>query len=214
MVDALRKAESAREAADAALLDPVLVCVLLGLGGRGFGLGGLGDLAGSSGGFPGSLGLLVLNGSLEGLVGARLRGVVCVSFLGDGTAHGVVLADQTRGRSAGRISALDAAADDDGLQVAEFDVDVFLLDARELAVELVGLLRLSHVEARREGLHGATGLAGLARGAAATLLGEVLVPVIDEAEEATEVARVVVGEGVERVLSEDRHVGGLRSCGL
>lgn len=124
-----------------------------------------------------------------------------MGFVGDGTGHGGV-AQQTRGRGSGRVGAFHIAADDDGVLVAELDADVLLLDAWELAVKLVVLLRLSHVEAGREGLVLAARLTGLA----GILLREVLVPVVDEADQATEVAEVVAGDCVKWAVGEDRHL--------
>lgn len=213
VVDAAREGEGAREVADAALVDPILVLGLLGLGSivLVLGLSGLGD----RGVLLATLLLLVFHGGLELLVGVCLGGVIVVRLVGDGAAHGVAgVPEKTGGRVALGMGALDVAADDDRLRVAEVDLHVLLVDTGELPMELVVGLRLLHVEARSEGRDLAATLAGLGLAIAAVVgLPEGLVPVVDEADQATEVAQVVVVVvgGVEGVVSEDGHfVSGCR----
>ncbi|ROV97667.1 hypothetical protein VSDG_04565 [Cytospora chrysosperma] len=196
LVDAGGEAEGARELADGALRDPELLdgLLLLLLGG---GLGG-GDLGGGGAGLLGLLGRLVLDGGL-------VAHVLLVGFaaLGDGAAHLGAALDEAGGRRARGVVALGPTRDHEGLRLGELDVDVVLLDAGELTVELVGVLRLLHVEARGEGGSGAAGaMAGA--GLSAGLLG-VLVEVIQEAEERGERGlRSKVGSW------EERHFAG---CG-
>lgn len=198
LVDAGGEAEGARELADGALRDPELLdgllLLLLLLGG---GLGG-GDLGGGGAGLLGLLGRLVLDGGLVARV--VLFGLAA---LGDGAAHLGAALDEAGGRRARGVVALGPARDHEGLRLGELDVDVVLLDAGELTVELVGVLRLLHVEARGEGGSGAAGaIAGAGLGAG--LLG-VLVEVIQEAEEGGKRGlRSKVGS------REERHVAG---CG-
>lgn len=174
LVDAGGEAEGARELADGALRDPELLDGLLLLLLLGGGLGG-GDLGGAAG-LLGLLGRLVLDGGLV----ARVL-LVGLAALGDGAAHLGAALDEAGGRRARGVVALGPARDHEGLRLGELDVDVVLLDAGELSVELVGVLGLLHVEARGEGGSGAAGaMAGAGLGAG--LLG-VLVEVIQEAEE-------------------------------
>ena len=131
-VDAAGEGEGPGELAEAALRYPELV---LGGLGRRTGLGLLhGFLSSSS---SRTLGLLILDGNL----------VWCdvVWFASLGGLHGDVLGPG--GLIApvffrGGVGPLDGAAHDDGLVVAELDVDPVLLDAGELAVQLVRRLRL------------------------------------------------------------------------
>lgn len=191
LVDAGREAEGPRELADGALRDPKLLggLLLLLIGG---GLG-LGDLGGGC--LPGLLGLLILDAGLVGVV-------VVLAALGDGAAHLAGPLDEAGGRGARGVVAFGAARDDDGLGLGELDVDVVLLDSGELAVELVGVIRLLHIKAWGEGGCGAAG--ALAVGLGAGLLRELL-KVIQEAEEGGE--RGLRGEVGSR---EERHFVG---CG-
>lgn len=117
---------------------------------------------------------------------------------------GPVRFDRTRSRGvSGRIFALRAALDDEGMGVGELDAHVFLGDARQLAVEFVGVGDFFDIEA---GLEGADGGAGV--GAGGGRLGAVGVVVVEEAEEGGEVR--VGGQGLE----EGGHGARVFKCGL
>lgn len=90
--------------------------------------------------------------------------------------------DRARGGRSGRVLALGAAFDDEGVGVGELDADVFLGDAGEFAVELVGVFDFFDVEAGLEGADAGGAAVGGAGG-----LGAVDVVVVEEAEEGAEV---------------------------
>lgn len=78
------------------------------------------------------------------------------------------------------------------MRVGEFDANVFLVDAREFAVEFVRVFDFLDVEAGLEGADAGTTSAAVAAGR----LGAVDVVVVEEAEEGTEVRGG--GEGLEQ----------------
>ena len=121
------------EASNAPLADPVFVLGLLLPGDSLLGLlGNLGVLGGLSGlVFDAGLVLLVLVGGLELLL--------LLTGFDSGRAL-TLFAD-----------VLVLAGDGQGVVVGPFDVDVLLVDAGELAVQLVGFLGLLDVELRGEG---------------------------------------------------------------
>jgi len=88
--------------------------------------------------------------------------------------------------------ALRAALDHQGLVVGEFNVDILLGDARQFAVEIVGVITLAEVELRRE----------RAERAELTAVGAVEVSVVQETEQRSEVS----GRG----NVEKRHCGVLK----
>jgi hypothetical protein len=172
LVDTRWECEASAEVADAAFRDPELgfglLVVLLGLGGL-----VLGDLGGST------LSTLIFDGSLVCLV------VAVATF--DGTLRGTAF-DEASWWSAGRVVALGAALDGQGMGVRELDLNVLLLDSREFAVEFVGILEFLHVELGSEGLHGGVNRAGI------VTLAAVLVEVVEHTEEWLEGIRRVGGE--------------------
>lgn len=93
----------------------------------------------------------------------------------------LVVLEETGGRVALGAGALDPAPDLEGLGVGELHVHVFLADAGQLAMELVGRLGLGHVELGSEEA-GARLAAAVGAGLAA-----VAVKVVNEAEETLEV---------------------------
>lgn len=175
LVDTSWECEASAEMTDAAFRDPELgfrllvVLVLLWLGG----LVSLGDLSGST------LSTLIFDGSLVCLV------VAVATF--DGTLRGTAF-DEASWWSAGRVVALGAALDGQGMGVRELDLNVLLLDSREFAVEFVGILEFLHVELGSEGLHGGVNRAGI------VTLAAVLVEVVEHTEEWLEGIRRVGGE--------------------
>lgn len=210
-LDAGREVEGARELADAALRDPVLglgagrllrlLLLRLDCLGDGGGRGGLGAAARAA-----RL-RLILDGGLVGVAASLDVGrAILLTALGDGAAHVVVVTlEQAGGGVAFGVGALDLAADHDGLRVGELDVHVLLLDAGQLAVQLVGCVRLPQVELGREGRDV---VAAVARGRAlGAVLRRVLVKVVDQAEETREVG---LGGRVE-AGAEQRHVA---ACGV
>ncbi len=52
---------------------------------------------------------------------------------------------------------VDATPDDEGVRVGEFDVNVLLFEAGELALEFVGVLMLADIEFGMEGADGGWG---------------------------------------------------------
>jgi len=180
LVDASREAEGAGELADAALRDPVLRSRLLGF------LLLLGDLR-VFGGWCSGLSGIVLDSCLVG---------GCLA-LSDGASCGGSF-DVARGTSSAFIGALGATADVDGLLVDELDLDVLLVNAREFAVEFVGVLELLDIE---------FGLEGLQSIGAATAGSGVVVEVIQEAEEGCEGG--FRNEGGQCGSVEERHL----ACG-
>ena len=120
MLHRRREVKGARELADAALGEPVLVLGRLGLGLRLLGGGG---------------GALVLDGCL----------VRRLAALGDGGLVGDVL-DLVGRRGALGVGALGPAADRHRLRLGEFNVDRVLVHAGQLAVQLVGVVGLADVK--------------------------------------------------------------------
>lgn len=153
MLHRRREVKGARELADAALGEPVLVLGRLGLGLR---------LLDGGGG-----GALVLDGCL----------VRRLAALGDGGLLGHVL-DLAGRRGALGVGALGPAADRHCLRLGEFNVDRVLIHAGQLAVQLVGVVGLADVKL---GLPDG-GACASAVGLAACLAG-VAVKVVEEAEE-------------------------------
>jgi len=183
LVDTSWECEASAEMADAAFRDPELgfgllvVLVLVWLGG----LVSLGDFSGST------LSTLIFNGSLVCLV-------VTVAIL-DGTLRGTAF-DEASWWSTGRVVALGAALDGQGMGIRELDLNVLLLDSGEFAVEFVGILEFLHVELGSEGLHGGVNRVGI------VTLAAVLVKVVEHTEEWLEGVRWV---GSEEGSWEERH---------
>jgi hypothetical protein len=125
LVDADGEAERAVERSNRALRDPVLRLVVRLLGDSLL-LGLRRDLRIGAVGFGRLLGGLVLDGGLVRLIAFDGLGWTCAFF-----AHSFVLA---RDRQCVRIRPLD--------------VDVLLLDTRELAVQLIAVFVLLHIELR------------------------------------------------------------------
>lgn len=198
LVDTAREAESAGELANGALRDPelllgllVLVLVLLGV---------LIVLLGNS-----ALLLGLVLGMLLGIILDRdLVGlVVMLAALGNSAARlGITVLKVAGRRSAGLVAALDVAGDDDGLRVGELNVDILAIDAWQLAVQLVRVLRLADVELWVEGA-GADTPTLAAVGVRGTLdFAAIVVEVVEETEERGE-AWVSAIEGTR----EERHFG-------
>ena len=168
LINTAREREAAVELAHRALRDPVLEPLLA----LRLLLLVLDDLGAAALGGRHAVRALVLHGRLVVLVAfARLGDLALLGpALDGGTAAGVL--------------ALGTALDDEGVVVGELDGHVLLVDARELAVQEVRLLLLAHVEFGLESADGgrATGSAVGARA------GSVVVIVVEEAEERSEVA--------------------------
>jgi len=188
LVHARREVEAARELANAALGEPVLGLVgrlvalhfrWLGSGSAGWGVRGLGArLVGLGLGF-------ILNGRL-----ARVLGLLALS---DSTAHGGVF-ELASGRSASGVGAFGLAADEQSLRFSELDLHIVLVDARKLAVELVGVGDFADIELGLE-LRESSPTAVLS-----TALTRVCVKVVEETEERGE-----GGVGVVNVAREESH---------
>lgn len=137
LLDAGGEAEAPRELANASLSEPVLGLVERLLGWR--------LLVWSLGSD-----LLLVGRCVLGLVLIFDGGLVRVATLslfafGDGSAHSGIL-EMTGGRGSGSIGALDLTTDVHGLRLGEFDVDIVLGDAWQLAMELVGVGGLADVK--------------------------------------------------------------------
>jgi len=159
LVDTSWEGEAAREFPTAALRDPVFG-FLLGLSGlflRG------GDLSGSFSTF-------LLDGCL-------VRSLMAVLAFGDGSLGRRIL-DEASWWSAGGVAALGAAPDGQGVGISEFDLDVLLFNAREFAVEFVGILDFLDIELRGKGLQ--------LREAGAVALAAVLIEFVQHTEEGLE----------------------------
>lgn len=181
LVDANRETEGATELADAALRNPVFGSRLLGsvLGGGDFSASLIFTFGGA---------IFVFDGRLMGLFSIGL------AAFGDSTCSCGTF-DKAGVGSARGIGAFRAAADCQGLSVGELDLDIFLLDTREFAVEFIGIFNLLDIELGVECLQGAAPVVmGIAVAA-------VLIEVVEKAEERSE-ASVVVDEG----SWEERHV--------
>jgi hypothetical protein len=169
LVDAGGEVESASKLADASLRDPVLGSV-----GRLLVLGRLGNIYL---GLALCFSLILDSGFVRGLAFAN------------GGLLGRVL-EEASGWAAGGVDALRLAANHHDLRLREFDMDVFLVDTRELAVKFVGVASLADVKLGLPMGHlGATtaivGLAGVG------------VKVVEETEERGEGGGVVVELGEE-----------------
>jgi hypothetical protein len=145
LVNALRERERTRKGADRTLRNPVVGLVSLGL----LVLGNL-LRRGSVGGFGRGNGarVFVFDGGLVGFVragGAFGLGIGQLLLMRSG------LGFEEGGWAATLLShSLSATANGERVGVGKFDVDVLLGDAREFAVQFVGVLVLLHVEARLE----------------------------------------------------------------
>lgn len=133
LVDTGWESKAPREFANAALRNPVFSFVLW--------LSGLLLLGGYLGGF---LSTFFLDGCLVG-------SLVAVLAFGDGTL-GRSAFDEASWRSAGSVAALGAALDGQGVGISELKCNVLLLNAREFAVEFVGVLDFLDIELGGEGL--------------------------------------------------------------
>lgn len=184
LLNAGGEAEAASEFADAALREPILGLVDGLLLSRGSLLRVMGDDL-----------LLAFAGLRLGLVlNSRLMRMAALlsAALGDGTAHSGVLEMAAVGRSAGRVVALDSAADEHGLGLGELDANILLGHTRELAMELIGVGGLADVKLGLPGWESGTSPMGLTLS-----LARVAVKVIEEAEERREggVGGLLVVEG-------------------
>lgn len=176
VVDWLTEGEDTREGADTALRNPVL-------GGR---LWWLLDL------------LLALAALLNSCTGGFLRlildgrlvtlNLLCLSTVGWFLTRGVL--------------SLDLAANVQGLGVSELDLDIFLFNAGELAVEFVAGLDLANIEL---GIEGASKAGAL--GALTTITVLVGVEVVKKTEERVEGWRGGVVVTGDECSWEDRHFG-------
>jgi hypothetical protein len=144
------------ELADRALSDPVL----------GPALRRLGDILGGIS--LGDGGLLVA--ALAFILDGRLLVFVLVLLVFG------ALVDEALGWGAAFGAVLRAAADGEGVAIGPFNVDVLLLDSRQLAVQLVGVLHLLDVKLGREGAQ-----AGVE--AAEVVLPRRLIVVVNETED-------------------------------
>lgn len=110
-----------------------------------------------------------------------LFGVVLTTFSQLSGLLGVL--DETGWWCTAGVGFLGTAFDDEGLGVGEFDLDVFLFDAGELAVEFIGVCDFLDVEFGGEGAEGSSGVVVVTlRGVA----GLVLLKIVEEAEERRE----------------------------
>jgi hypothetical protein len=228
VLDAGGEGEGPRELADGALVEPDL---LLGLSQSGSLLNGGGDrlrdlslrsrgLGGSSSARRGGRLLrVVLDGCVVpavaagvagGLVGVRSLFLSCGGSLGLGGSGSLLLS-----LGLGLESALYATTHDDGLRVGEFDVEVLLLDAGQLAVEFVGGCGLAHVKLWLEGGgDGAADVTALLRLALLRLalrgldLAAVAVEVVEQAEQRGEAGLRSRG-GIVGVGEEGQHFCGV-----
>jgi hypothetical protein len=174
LVDTGREGEAAGELANAALGNPELgfirslsALILLG-------------------DFGGSLSTLVLNSSLVSLV-------ILLAF-GNGSLGWCTL-DEASGWSTGGIAALGVTLDSQGVSISELDLNVLLLNAREFAVEFVGILNFLDIELGSEGLQVSTD--------GTVTLATVLIEFVQHAEEGLEGGCRVGGD--ERSW-EERHL--------
>lgn len=184
LVDTNREGEGSREFANATLGNPELGLGLLWL---------LGILLGDSGVFGSVLGSALLFDI--GLVVLVLS--VLASF-GDG-ARGGGRFYEASWWIAGFVGALNPTFNGDSVVIAELDVDILLLNAREFTVQLIMTLDLLDVEFGVEGLH----LATVTTTTRSVTL-RVLVEVLKELEEWVErgVGSGETGEVVERHLAD------------
>ena len=117
-----------------------------------------------------------------------------LATFGDSTCSCGTFNKASVGRARG-VRAFGAAADGQGLSVCELDLDIFLLDTWEFAVEFIGVVNLLDIELGVECLHDAAPMVMEIAAAA------VLIEVVEKAEERGE-ASVIVDEG----SWEERHV--------
>jgi len=174
LVDRSREVEATGKLADAALIEPVLGLVdgLLGLG--------LFLLSSLSAG-------LVWDGLVYFLTGL----LAPLASLSNSTARGSALDEACRGGT-GSIGALSLAADEHSLGLGELDVDILLVDTRELAMEFIRFPGLADVELGLPARHTSA--------TAAHSLTRVAVEVVKEAEEGSE-----RGVGVIQASREESH---------
>lgn len=190
VVDTRREVEASGELADTALGEPILGMVgfilldhllsLLGLWFRNLIVVVIGV----------KLGLVLILDS--GVVGVLALAARCVTALGDGTARLGVL-DEASWRSTGSVGALSLAADEHGLRLGKLNLNILLLHAGELAMELVGLTSLTDIKFWLP--------VGKAAATSALSLTRVAVKVIEKAEEGSERGVGVVVE----VAREESH---------
>jgi len=137
LVDTGRESEGTREAAAGHLANPVarlrLLWLLLLL------LGHFGGLA------FGALGCVWVGAGHLGLV-LDSRLVVVLAFAFGDLALLSLAFDEASWRLAFFVDVMGLTLDGQGLWVGELDVDVLLLDARKLAMQLIGILVLRNVE--------------------------------------------------------------------
>lgn len=186
LVDACGEVEAARELAKGALGEPVLGLVsglLLTL----LGVFVLGDLIAAfvRGGF-----LLILDGSVVGV----LVFLMFLTALSDGA---LVLGTLNKGSRwcASSVGAFSLATDEHCLWLGEFDVNILLGHAGELAMELVGISGLADVE-----LGLPLGKAGASGAVLSLALARVAIEVVKETEE-----RGKGSIGVVEVAREESH---------
>lgn len=181
LVDTNWEGEGSREFANAALRNPELGLGLLWL---------LGILLGDSGVLGSTL--LVFD------IGLVVLALTILASFGDSTRGGGTF-DEARWGRAGLVRSFSSTLNSDSVVIAEFDIDILLLNAREFTVQLVVTLDLLDVEFGVEGLHLAT-VTTTTRSVAL----RVLVKVLEELEEWVErgVGSGETGEAVERHLAD------------
>ena len=134
-----------------------------------------------------------------------LVGSVPLTALSDGVGLLSAL-DQVSGRSTGRVGALDVTADGQGLRLGEFDMNILTVEARELAVKLVGVLGLVQIELGSDEAGMAAAVVGV--GVRVVLLTLELARVVIEVAEQTE-ERGEAGDGVVEATREESHFVGI-----
>jgi len=137
LVDTNREGEGSREFANATLRNPEFGLGLLWL---------LGILLGDSG---------VLGSALLFDIGLVVLVLSILAAFSDCARRGGTF-DEASWGVAGFVGALDSTFDGDSVVIAELDVDILLLNAREFTVQLIVILDLLDVEFGVEGLHLAT----------------------------------------------------------
>jgi len=107
----------------------------------------------------------------------------------------LLLAFKSRSRWGARFTmTLSATLDTQGLGIGEFNLDILLLNAREFAVQLVGILDFLDIEARLEGAEGRE-TAEVGKVIASLARALVRGVVVEETEERGEFARGEAWEG-------------------